>query len=47
MEPSLAVLCAHAEAANCYLEVLARDDISHSAREVSIVGITPLSLSRL
>jgi transcriptional regulator with XRE-family HTH domain len=28
MEPSLAVLVAYAEAANCYLEVLARDDLS-------------------
>lgn len=28
MEPSLAVLCAYAEAVNCYLEVLARDDLS-------------------
>jgi transcriptional regulator with XRE-family HTH domain len=28
MEPSLTVLCAYAEAANCYLEVLARDDLS-------------------
>ena len=28
MEPNLAVLCAYAEAANCYLEVLARDDLS-------------------
>lgn len=28
MEPSLSVLCAYAEAANCYLEVLARDDLS-------------------
>lgn len=28
MEPTLAVLCAYAEAANCYLEVLARDDLS-------------------
>lgn len=28
MEPSLAVLVAYAEAANCYLEVLARDDVS-------------------
>ena len=28
MEPSLAVLCAYADAANCYLEVLARDSLS-------------------
>lgn len=28
MEPSLAVLVAYAEATNCYLEVLARDDLS-------------------
>lgn len=27
MEPNLAVLCAYAEAVNCYLEVLARDDL--------------------
>lgn len=28
MEPSLSVLCAYADAANCYLEVLARDGLS-------------------
>jgi hypothetical protein len=28
MEPNLVVLCAYADAANCYLEVLARDDLS-------------------
>lgn len=28
MEPNLAVLVAYGEAANCYLEVLARDDLS-------------------
>lgn len=28
MKPTLAVLVAYAEAANCYLEVLARDDLS-------------------
>ena len=27
MEPSLTVLCAYADAANCYLEVLARDEL--------------------
>lgn len=27
MEPSLTVLCAYADAANCYLEVLARDEV--------------------
>jgi transcriptional regulator with XRE-family HTH domain len=28
MEPNLSVLVAYSDAANCYLEVLARDDIS-------------------
>jgi transcriptional regulator with XRE-family HTH domain len=28
MEPSLAILVAYTETANCYLEVLARDDLS-------------------
>lgn len=28
MEPSLSVLCAYADAANCFLEVLARDGLS-------------------